>query len=93
MDDLKYQFLNDRRALALANEQAGRLPTDEPRLDTSPAAGYDRASQSGDPLNVAVIDLDAISMSIAEAVTLTNRLRVELFRTGRFVVLYEDLVD
>ena len=87
MDDLKYQFLNDRRALALANEQAGRLPTDEPRLDTSPAAGYDRASQSGDPLNVAVIDLDAISMSIAEAVTLTNRLRVELFRTGRFVVL------
>jgi len=87
MEDLKYQFLNDQRAVALANEQAGRFPADEPVRNVLPPVGYDQEIDPADKLNVAVIDLDAISISIPEAETLTNRLRVELFRTGRFVVL------
>ncbi|MFC1620162.1 CsgG/HfaB family protein [Candidatus Neomarinimicrobiota bacterium] len=87
IEDLKDQFLNDRRALALANDHVGRFPAAEPRLDASQSMSYDPVDEQAEKLNVAVIDLDAISISVTEAVTLTNRLRVELFRTGRFMVL------
>jgi len=87
MEDLKYQFLFDRRALALANEQISGIPAYEPRLTTIPSVSRDQVNESGEKLSVAVIDLDAISISVSEALTLTNRLRVELFSNGRFIVL------
>jgi hypothetical protein len=87
MEDLKYQFLRDRRALVLANQQVGRIPAEQSSPSAVQPMSYDPVPQQFEKLNVAVIDLDAISISVSEAVTLTNRLRVELFRTGRFKVL------
>jgi hypothetical protein len=86
MEDLKYQFINDRRAVALVNDHINRTTPNEPELDSYPYTSYSQMEDQQEKLNVAVIDLDAISLSVAEATTLTNRLRVELFRTGRFVV-------
>jgi TolB-like protein len=40
--------------------------------------------------NIAVVDLDAFAISEAETQALTNRLRIEFFRTERFVVLERD---
>ena len=87
MEDLKYQLLRDRRALELANEQVERIPAAQSGSYAVQPMSYDPVPEQFEKLNVAVIDLDAISISVAEAVTLTNRLRVELFRTGRFMVL------
>ncbi len=56
--------------------------TEQPRKE-------DRESpiDSSDPINIAVMSLDAIGISTTEALALTNRLRIELFNTRRFVVL------
>jgi TolB-like protein len=45
------------------------------------------AIEPGKKINIAVLDLEAISVSLPEARTLTDKLRGELVRTGRFQVL------
>jgi TolB-like protein len=44
----------------------------------------------GARVNIAVVDLEAYGISDTEVQALTNRLRVELFQTGRFAVVERD---
>jgi TolB-like protein len=43
--------------------------------------------EPGKKTNIAVLDLEAVSVSVSEARTLTDKLRGELIRTGRFQVI------
>ncbi|MFC1547833.1 CsgG/HfaB family protein [Candidatus Neomarinimicrobiota bacterium] len=44
----------------------------------------------GERVNIAVVELEAYGISEIEVQALTNRLRVELFQTGRFAVVERD---
>jgi hypothetical protein len=45
------------------------------------------------PVNIAVLDLEADGISASEAKTLTNKLRGELFKTGKFTVVERGRMD
>ena len=83
MEDIKSQIIADKDRINRAIQGIESVPgTEEP-----PPIARSRPKVQAGATNIAVMDLDAFAISKPEAQALTNRLRVELFNTGRFVVL------
>ena len=83
LEDIKSQIIADKDKI---NRAIQGLETVPEREELPPVARSRPKLQAG-ATNIAVMDLDAFAISAPEAQALTNRLRVELFNTGRFVVL------
>jgi TolB-like protein len=75
-------------SLGGAVEEPEATPTEEAQFVES--VGERAEIPEGERLNIAVVDLEAYGISDTEVQALTNRLRVELFQTGRFAVVERD---
>ncbi len=83
LEDIKSQIIADKDRINRAIQGPETVPEPE---ELHHVASSRPKIQAG-ATNIAVMDLDAYAISGPEALALTNRLRVELFSTGRFVVL------
>ena len=83
LEDIKNQIIADKDKINRAIQGIETVPE---REELPPVVRSRPKVQAG-ATNIAVMDLDAYAISAPEALALTNRLRVELFDTGRFVVL------
>lgn len=83
LEDIKSQIIADKDRINRAIQGIKTVP--EPEV--LPPVARSRPKVQAGATNIAVMDLDAFAISAPEALALTNRLRVELFNTGRFVVL------
>ncbi len=81
LEDIKAQILADRERINQTIEDPFAVGA---KGETAVAP---TVLQTNDAHNIAVVDLDAFAISVAETQALTNRLRIEFFKTGRFVVL------
>jgi TolB-like protein len=81
LEDIKSQILADRERINRTLEDPFAVGA---KGETAVAP---TVLQTNDAHNIAVVDLDAFAISVAETQALTNRLRIEFFKTGRFVVL------
>lgn len=90
--DIRQRVQRDREyiveALGGAAPAAATVPAREAQfVETGPAP---ETVPEGEQINIAVVDLEAYGISETEAQALTNRLRIELFQTGRFAVVERD---
>ena len=83
LEDIKSQIIADKDKINRAIQGIETVPEKE----EPPPVTRSRPKVQAGATNIAVMDLDAFAISAPEALALTNRLRVELFNTGRFVVL------
>ncbi|MBA7598529.1 hypothetical protein ES703_05547 [subsurface metagenome] len=83
LEDIKKQIIADKERINRAIQEIESVPEPE----ELPPVTQSRPKVQAGATNIAVMDLDAFAISAPEALALTNRLRVELFNTGRFVIL------
>ena len=80
-----------RRMAGIRTDSApATVPTPEKSASAAkpdPIQPKHRSKEVVDKINLAILDLDAVSISTEESVVLTNRLRSEVFSTNRFVLV------
>ena len=92
VNDIQQRVQRDREFVVEALGGEAEEPETEPALEAQfvESVGERAEIPEGERLNIAVVDLEAYGISETEVQALTNRLRVELFQTGRFSVVERD---
>lgn len=92
VNDIRQRVQRDREFIVESLGGEAEVPEAEPAQEAQfvESVGERAEIPEGERLNIAVVELEAYGISETEVQALTNRLRVELFQTGRFSVVERD---